>query len=111
MKDSMSLFDAVSNNVHLKKAPLILFLNKVDLFKKFLNLHPLNEHFPEYTGGANVEEGLSLISSKFANMNESATRSLYIHFTHATDTTSFKKLIGNITKIIIRNNLDMCGIW
>ena len=50
LHDSLGLFDNIINNPLLKDVSIILFLNKVDLFKKYLRSVPLSLAFDKYTG-------------------------------------------------------------
>jgi hypothetical protein len=44
------LFDEVCNSVYFRKTPVILFLNKDDLFKEKIKKIDLNVCFSNYTG-------------------------------------------------------------
>ena len=48
--DSMALFDVIINNQYLKHVAVILFLNKRDLFKRMLKVHPITIAYPDYSG-------------------------------------------------------------
>jgi guanine nucleotide-binding protein subunit alpha len=50
MVDSLVLFEDICNNELLAKLDIILFLNKVDLFKKKVKVIPVKKFFPEYSG-------------------------------------------------------------
>jgi guanine nucleotide-binding protein subunit alpha len=44
------LFKSISNSRWFTKTALILFLNKMDLFKKKLETSPMSKYFPDYEG-------------------------------------------------------------
>ena len=50
MKDSIALYRNVLNIVYLKKAVMILFLNKIDVFREIIQKFPLTMCYPSYTG-------------------------------------------------------------
>jgi hypothetical protein len=50
MKESLMLFDEVCNSIYFRKTPVILFLNKEDLFKEKIKKIDLNVCFDNYTG-------------------------------------------------------------
>lgn len=50
MAESIQLFDAVINSRWFVRTSIILFLNKIDLFKAKLTKVPLQDYFPEYKG-------------------------------------------------------------
>ncbi|KAF7316132.1 Heterotrimeric G-protein alpha subunit [Mycena indigotica] len=51
MQESLVLFDSVINSRWFLRTSIILFLNKIDVFKAKLPKVPLNKYFPEYIGG------------------------------------------------------------
>lgn len=48
MTEAMTLFESVANSRWFTKTSIILFLNKIDLFRAKLPYSPLNITFPEY---------------------------------------------------------------
>lgn len=50
MQESLVLFESVINSRWFLRTSVILFLNKIDLFKQKLPKVPLVQYFPEYTG-------------------------------------------------------------
>ncbi|KAH9049032.1 G-protein alpha subunit [Lactarius hengduanensis] len=61
MAESLTLFEAVINSRWFLRTSIILFLNKVDVFKDKLPKVPLDKYFPDYTGGADVNKGAKYI--------------------------------------------------
>lgn len=54
MQESLVLFESVINSRWFLRTSVILFLNKIDLFKQKLPKVPLVQYFPEYTGKYSV---------------------------------------------------------
>lgn len=50
MQESLVLFESVINSRWFLRTSVILFLNKIDVFKQKLPKVPLVHYFPEYTG-------------------------------------------------------------
>ena len=50
MMESLVLFESVINSRWFIKTSIILFLNKIDVFKKKLPKIPLEKYFPDYGG-------------------------------------------------------------
>ena len=46
------LFESISNSRWFTKTSLILFLNKMDLFRAKLATSPITKYFPDYEGDA-----------------------------------------------------------
>ena len=69
----------------------ILFLNKIDLFAEKLPRSPLEDYFPDYTGGNNYDAACDYLLHRFVSLNQSAaTKQIYAHYTCATDTQQIK---------------------
>ncbi|CAG8082616.1 unnamed protein product [Penicillium salamii] len=50
MHEAFILFDWLVNGEHFKHTPIILFLNKIDVFKKKLAVSPLSRYYADFTG-------------------------------------------------------------
>src|SRR5690349_9898409 len=96
MHESVQLFDDVCNDKWLKTIPMIVFLNKSDLFKeKIAKLDMkgifLLEHtesnllmlvcFPDYQGGCNFDKGIDYIQNKLVSLNRTPERPMFMHVT------------------------------
>lgn len=44
------LFDSILNSQYFVKTSIILFLNKVDIFKSQILISSINDYFPDYLG-------------------------------------------------------------
>lgn len=50
MTEALTLFDSICNSKWFSSTSMILFLNKIDLFKDKLPKSKLVEYFPDYNG-------------------------------------------------------------
>jgi guanine nucleotide-binding protein subunit alpha len=50
MNDALVVFEQIVNDPVLSMPDIILFLNKVDLFKKKITISPINKFFPDFEG-------------------------------------------------------------
>ncbi|CAG8696030.1 23651_t:CDS:2 [Cetraspora pellucida] len=91
MKESLILFESVINSRWFLRTSIILFLNKIDLFKTKVPRVPLKDYFPEYLGGADVNKAAKYILWRFTQTNR-ARLNIYPHLTQATDTSNVSKL-------------------
>jgi len=69
MHESLILFDSVVNSRWFVRTSIILFLNKVDLFKQKLGRSPLANYFPDYTGGNDVNRAAKYLLWRFNQVN------------------------------------------
>jgi len=59
------------------KTSIILFLNKIDLFRAKLAISPLHNTFPDYTGGSNYDSACAFLLEKFVSLNKNPSKSIY----------------------------------
>jgi len=87
MAESLVLFDSVINSRWFLRTSIVLFLNKIDVFRRKLRRvsdwrHllfvsckptipkvPLEQYFQEYTGGPNVNKATKYILWRFMQAN------------------------------------------
>lgn len=69
MMESLVLFDSVVNSRWFMRTSIILFLNKVDLFKQKLAKSPLGNYFPDYSGGNDVNRAAKYLLWRFNQVN------------------------------------------
>ncbi|KAI8801505.1 guanine nucleotide binding protein, alpha subunit [Cladochytrium replicatum] len=110
MQEALTLFDSICNSRWFVKTSIILFLNKIDLFKDKLPRSPISKYFPDYSGGDNYEAACEYILNRFVSLNQSDQKQIYTHFTCATDTTQIKFVMAAVNDIIIQANLREVGL-
>lgn len=102
------LFESIANSKYFEKSALILFLNKVDLFREKIanGTSPIRDYFPDYTGAdRDVEAGQDFFARKFKNLVRDPNKEAYVHFTNATDTTLLDKTMTSVQDMIVQRNL------
>lgn len=102
MHESLKLFGDIINNVWFQCTPIVLLLNKRDLFEEKIKTEDLTVCFPDYTGGNNFDNGVAFIKQKFLEKNKTS-RKVYSHVTCATDTENIK-VVFNAMKAIVMND-------
>ncbi|TPX34578.1 hypothetical protein SmJEL517_g02874 [Synchytrium microbalum] len=109
MMESLTLFESVVNSRWFLRTSIILFLNKVDVFKDKLPRIPLSKHFPEYTGGSDVNTAAKFILWRFSQMNR-ANLNIFPHLTQATDTANIRVVFAAVKLTVMQNALKDTGI-
>ncbi|KAJ7359613.1 guanine nucleotide binding protein, alpha subunit [Mycena albidolilacea] len=109
MKESLVLFDSVINSRWFLRTSIILFLNKIDVFKAKLPKVPLQRYFPEYIGGDDINNAARFILWRFMQANR-ARLSVYPHLTQATDTSNIRLVFAAVKETILQNALKDSGI-
>jgi len=106
MIESLQLFGEICNSTWFRNCSIMLFLNKVDLFKEKIKIKDLNILFPEYRGGKNYEEAAKFLKEKFGTENLQPNRPIYTHFTCAVDTGNILFVFKAVKETILNKAID-----
>ncbi|KYR02333.1 G-protein subunit alpha 3 [Tieghemostelium lacteum] len=113
LHESLNLFDQICNDQNFPKTSIILFLNKIDLFREKLKRSSIQTCFPDYRDDQSYEKSSNYIKNSFlskkrngGNNNDSISKHIYFHFTCATDTKSFETVFNSVQDIIISKTLE-----
>lgn len=113
LQESLKLFRGICNNRFFMKSCMILFLNKVDLFRdkiRFSGRH-LRYFFPEFQGAdKDVDRAARYIQHLFQEQNLTPGKVIYPHFTTATDTSNMQVVFQVVMDSILRENLKSTSI-
>lgn len=112
MSEALMLFDSICNSQWFVNTSIILFLNKIDLFKLKLKHSPIKAHFPEFPLQLQEQSGSAMecqifFQRKFVKMNRCPEKDIYSHFTNATDTKLLRSVMLSVTDIILQKNLQV----
>eukprot|EP01099_Mayorella_cantabrigiensis_P004874 TRINITY_DN3751_c0_g4_i1.p1 TRINITY_DN3751_c0_g4~~TRINITY_DN3751_c0_g4_i1.p1 ORF type:complete len:380 (-),score=119.84 TRINITY_DN3751_c0_g4_i1:255-1334(-) len=111
MTESLKLFDEICNSKWFSATPIVLFLNKSDLFRQKIEKIDLNVAFPEYTGGCDFNAAADFIQKKFVSLNRNAAqKQIYPHVTCATDTQNIRVIFKAVKELIIQQAFAQSGL-
>jgi len=110
MVESMNVFRDVINNRWFADTPIILFLNKVDLFDEKIHKVNLGEYFSKYKSGKNRDKALKFIKDEYTKCNDNSGREIYIRETCATDTENIETVFNAVQDIFLNNAVREAGI-
>lgn len=110
MQEALTLFDSICNSKWFVKTSIILFLNKIDIFREKIKTSPISKYFPDYNGGSDFDKASKYFTERFCALNQSETKQVYPHLTCATDTDQIKFVMDAVNDIIIQENLRNIGL-
>lgn len=112
MMESLALYKSIVSLVWFQETPIILFLNKEDIFMEKIKRIDMGVYFPEYTGRCDPDLGILFIREQFMKQREelNCTIPQYIHLTNATDTTHFVAVWTFSKHIVLQKNLEKVGL-
>ncbi|KAI9754944.1 MAG: G-Protein alpha subunit [Chaenotheca gracillima] len=106
MQEALMLFESIVNSQWFTRSAIILFLNKIDLFKEKLASSAISDHFPDFTGdNTDYKQGSRFFEDKFRGLNRNPEKEIYSHFTNATDTNLLKITMNSVQDMVIQRNL------
>jgi len=111
MIESLQLFGEICNSTWFKNSSLMLFLNKVDLFKEKIAVKDLNCLFPEYSGGKSYDNASKFLQHKFEAENLQPGRKIYTHFTCAVDTGNILFVFNGVKDTILKKSLEEAQLF
>lgn len=106
MQESLNLFGSICNSPWFTRTSMILFLNKMDIFKERIQKSPINSHFPDFHGPeGDLEMAKTFFKNKFLRLNRSKTKEIYANYTNATDTGLLKIVMASVNDIILSSHM------
>jgi len=101
MQETLSLFEQVCKSPVSQAIPIILLLNKTDLFKEKLQKKPISVYFKEYRGPQTFEESAGYIKSRFMMMRVNEVE-IFPHYTCAVDTDNIKLVWRDVRELVCK---------
>ena len=96
MQEALMLFDSICNSKWFLRTSMILFLNKVDIFRTKITYSSIKQYFPDYDGeDQDFNTARNYFKQRFCRLNRSPTKEIYPSFTNATDTTLLKIVMAS----------------
>lgn len=91
--------------------PVLLFLNKRDLFEEKLKKTPLSSVFDDYKGGQDLQKATEYMENKFLERAKGDRKNqIYYHVVCATDQDNVAHVFNDVKDIIIRGALQNSGL-
>jgi len=113
MRESLSVFKSILRTKYFLKTPIILFLNKADLFKEKIAQISIGEFFasaPQGEEGKDYEKALEFIKKRFMDLNNVEDRNVYPHVTIATNKENVQNVFNSCKHVIMMKNLKSVGL-
>ena len=111
MKESLIIFEQIIKLEEANAVPILLLLNKVDLFKKKMIQKPICDTFPEYSGSLGCVTACNFFADEFAKRDERRMGTLRICVTSAVEPTMFEGTVESVKSLLIaeKPNLKTAG--
>ncbi len=108
MKETLLMFEELVAGELTARMPVILLLNKTDLFRAKLARTPLTVYWPAYTGGSAFEPAAAFVRKQFVELGPPGA-DIYAHFTCAIDTENIRLVWRDVRETIYKRLLKTAG--
>lgn len=109
LQEALMLFEGLCDNRLLQKTTIILFLNKMDVFKEKLKTSKIADYFPGYTGDQDYNTATRYFKLLFGAKNKQKDRQTFSHITCATDCKLMKAIIAAVSAVIVQACMKDAG--
>lgn len=111
LQESVKLFEETCNSKWFSNSPVVLFLNKRDLFEeKFAQRRiPINASglFPSAPSDcSDVQAGLDWVASQFTSVVHTPNQQVFVHHITATDSPTVKRVFADCANTILLRHLS-----
>lgn len=114
LTEAVRVFEEQLQNKYFFNSAIILFLNKIDLFKEKIPRVPIENYFPDYSkhkGNNTFNDAYEFMKNMFlATRKVDDPRLILCHPTQATDTENVKMIFHACKATILQRNLDQSGL-
>ncbi len=108
LQDGIDCCKAIAKQCIEAKMPMILLLNKVDLFEKNVSKGDLGTYFPAYKGGTDVEKAKQFVEDLFFKKVAEKYRSsklFHAHFISMVDGDAVERILQSVQRLVTEQNL------
>jgi len=111
MDEALNVFQQILDNPTFASTPIVLFLNKADLFEKKVKNVSLSVCFPDWdkSKDGDIDAAWNFLESKFNDRNL-AGKQVFVHRTTATNAENIKAVWNVIVFSVISKSLSATGI-
>ncbi|EFP06985.1 CRE-GPA-11 protein [Caenorhabditis remanei] len=113
LRYSMELFKRIANHqCFSKKTAMILFLNKIDIFKDKVAKYPLTTCFKNYKGANTLGPSAKYVTDRFTRLvsgDIQHEKPVYSHHTNATDTRNIDRVFDSCMDVVFKISMEKVG--
>jgi len=110
-QESLQLFGEICNSRWFDETAIILFLNKDDLFREKIQKVPIKVGYPDYKGDNSYDNASTYIKDQYISKCNNPNKSVYPHFTTATNTENITVVFAAVRDIVLQAALARHGIY
>jgi len=110
MEESLAVFEKVMDMEIYQEICVLLFLNKIDLFKTKIQQVDMSKTFPEYKGGPDFDKSVEFINQLYLNRVTKRKEPVYVHATCAINSRQISEIFEQVMNTIYKARLRASGL-
>ncbi|XP_056444174.1 guanine nucleotide-binding protein subunit alpha-14-like [Gadus chalcogrammus] len=111
LEESKALFRTIVSNPCFQETHFILFLNKTDLLEEKIPHSNLADYFPTFRGPrGDAAAAKNFILQMYTDQHADHMKTLYHHFTCATDTENIRRIFVDVQDIVMKINFNQFNL-
>ncbi|ORY51632.1 guanine nucleotide-binding protein G(t) subunit alpha-1-like protein [Rhizoclosmatium globosum] len=109
--ESLNLFQSICNHAMFRTTSMVVFMNKIDIFKDKLETVKVSSYFPDFTGANTYEAASEYFAHRVTESNKyTESKNVYIYYTWATDTSQIRTVFLTVNVILLQSQLASVGM-
>ncbi|KAI4212766.1 MAG: hypothetical protein LQ349_009328, partial [Xanthoria aureola] len=101
LHESLDVFERITREPHIQNTPILLLLNKTELFEKTITHHPISRFDPGYTGGVDYWKACEYMADCYRRRNRRPHGKFHCLFVDSLDTDEFRMAWRQVQEKII----------
>lgn len=110
LMEAINLFTEIMNSNWFTNTPIVLFLNKCDLFAEKIKRVPLNVLFPKYSGSSNYQTACEFLCREFVKRRQNPNKVIHIHVVSAIQIDLIKTAMDSVKRMLVQSSLTAAGL-
>jgi guanine nucleotide-binding protein G(i) subunit alpha len=106
MGESLDLFDDTINSKFFINTPIVLFLNKTDLFREKISRSSLTRMFPDYAGGLDFDYAYNYIRERYEEKNKNKHRKIFSYATCAMQANQLQQVFDSVKDSFVKKKQE-----
>ncbi|KAL8782268.1 MAG: hypothetical protein Q9213_005542 [Squamulea squamosa] len=105
MQESLDVLESITSQPSMQSLPILLLLNKADLFERTIIHHPISDYFPDYKGGVNYWKACRYMADCYIRRDQRPPGKLHCYVVESLDTAAFQNAWRQVQEKIIHTTL------
>ncbi|XP_068212038.1 guanine nucleotide-binding protein G(q) subunit alpha-like [Palaemon carinicauda] len=112
VQESLDIYEQLLGYSPFDTTPVILLLNKTDVFSVKIKEQPLKKYFPKYEGPEGDETNAKeYITNLYVELTKKYKKNLLVRYTEATNRDNFRAIFAFVSNYVSRRIMSLGGMY